>query len=98
MIMELTEWVKLKLTSNPELRDSSEQLYYLYLKKIGYPIDSVSGVELLKSMSRREIPYLDSIARASRKVQEEHVYLRGKYWGKRKKKSIQVKHEILGKD
>jgi hypothetical protein len=97
MIMELTEWVKLQLTSNLELRDSNEQLYYLYLKKIGYPIDSVTGKELLKAMSRREIPYLDSIARASRKVQEEHVFLRGKYWKKRKKKSTQIKHEILGK-
>ena len=46
-------------------------------------------------MSNREIPYMDSVARASRKVQEENPYLRGKSWGKRKKKSVLVKHEIL---
>lgn len=46
-------------------------------------------------MEARRIPYLDSIARASRKVQEDHPHLRGKLWKKRKKKSVEVKREIL---
>jgi hypothetical protein len=45
-------------------------------------------------MERREIPYLDSIGRASRKVQEEHPHLRGKLYKKRKEKEEEVKEEI----
>jgi hypothetical protein len=71
-------------------------LYYLYLKqKLGYDIDNKTAKEFLQDMESRTIPYLDSIARASRLVQEEHPHLRGKYWGKRKKKSVDVKHEII---
>ena len=40
------------------------------------------------------IPYLDSISRASRKVQEEHPHLRGALYNKRKAKQNEVKEEI----
>ena len=46
-------------------------------------------------MENREIKYIDSLARASRLVQEEYPHLRGKNWKKRKGKSVDVKHEIL---
>ena len=95
--MELRQWVKQALISKPKLRDSNERLYFEYLKSINYPIETVSAKRFLQDMSKRKIPYLDSIARASRKVQEEHPHLRGKYWGKRKKKSVEIKHEILAK-
>lgn len=97
MIMELRPWVKLRLTQDPKCRDSNEKLYYSYLKHIGYDVDNVTAKQFLKDMSNREIPYLDSIARASRKVQEENPHLRGKYWGKRKKKSVEIRHEIIAK-
>lgn len=97
MIMELREWVRLTLTQTPKCRDSNELLYYKYLKHIQYEVDNRTVKQFLKDMSLRQIPYMDSLARASRKVQEEYPHLRGKYWGKRKKKSIQIKHEILAK-
>jgi hypothetical protein len=50
--------------------------------------------EALKAMEKRKIPYLDSIGRASRKVQEEHPHLRGKSYKKRKEKEEEVKVEI----
>ena len=95
MIVKLKNWVKLKLIQYPKLRDSNEKLYYLYLKETGYDIDNKSAKEFLQDMSKRNIPYLDSIARASRLVQEKHPNLRGKNWKKRKQKSVEVKHEIL---
>jgi hypothetical protein len=96
MIKELRPWVQLKLTYFPNLRDSNEQLYYIYLTELGY--DTTKSLKnFLKDMEARRIPYLDSIARASRKVQEEHPHLRGKYWKKRKKKSIEVKQEMREK-
>ena len=51
--------------------------------------------EFLQDMEKRKIPYLDSIARTSRIVQENHPHLRGELWKKRKSKSVEVKHEIL---
>jgi len=94
MITELKDWVKEKLTKYPKLRDSNEKLYYKYLLETGY--DTSKNVkEFLKDMETREIKYLDSIGRASRLVQEEHPHLRGKNWKKRKKKSVDVKHEML---
>lgn len=95
MIKELGPWVKAKLISSPKLRDSNERLYYLYLKESGY--DTTKSLkDFLKDMEARRIPYLDSIARASRKVQEEHPHLRGKKWRKRKKKSIEIRNEMRG--
>jgi hypothetical protein len=91
---KLKDWVKLKLIENPKLRDSNERLYYEYLKSIDYDV-SVDVKQFLKDMASREIKYLDSIARASRLIQEENPYLRGKTWKKRKEKSVKVKYEIL---
>jgi len=46
-------------------------------------------------MSARKVPYIDSIARASRKVQENHPELRGvSYTKKVTKKEFAVREEI----
>lgn len=94
MIVELKKWTEQKLISNPKLRDSNERLYYEYLKEEGYDV-SKNVKSFLKDMESRKIKYLDSIARASRLVQEKYPHLRGKHWKKRKKKSIEVKAEII---
>lgn len=84
------------MISKPQLRDRNEQLYYEYLIEVlGYDADNKSVKEFLLDMKNRVIPYIDSIARASRLVQEEYPHLRGEKWKKRKKKSVDVKHEIL---
>jgi len=87
-------WVQQELVLNPKYRDSNEKLYFKYLKSIGYDT-SKSVKDFLKDMENREIKYIDSIARASRLVQEENPHLRGKMWKKRKVKSVDVKHEII---
>lgn len=93
MIKERYDWVKQKLIKYPALRDSNERLYYHYLKDIQFDVN-MPFKEVLKAMERREIPYLDSIGRASRKVQEDHPHLRGKLYKKRKEKEEEVKEEI----
>lgn len=94
MIVEKYEWVKKQLTDFPALRDSNERLYYRYLLALGYDVESKSAKEFLKDMEMRAIPYLDSVSRASRKVQEEHPHLRGALYNKRKTKQDKVKEEI----
>jgi hypothetical protein len=93
MIKDKYEWVKDKLTKFPKLRDSNERLYYNYLLDIGYDITKPFK-EILKDMENREIPYIDSFGRASRKVQENHPHLRGEFYGKRNKKEEDIKDEI----
>jgi len=77
--------VKNKLSKHPELRDSNERLYYHYLLDIGYDITKPFK-EALKDMEGRVIPFIDSIARASRKVQEEtSSFKRKNLWEKKNK-------------
>jgi hypothetical protein len=85
--------VKAKLIKHPELRDSNERLYYHYLMEIQFDVNTPFK-EALKAMEQREIPYLDAIGRASRKVQEDHPHLRGKFYKQRKGKEEEVKQEI----
>lgn len=94
MIKNFLNWTKDKLISNPELRDSNSRLYFNYLIDSGYDT-SKSIKDFLKDMEQNEIPYLDTIGRCSRRVQEENPELRGKLWSKRKIKELEVKEEIL---
>lgn len=94
MILDRYEWVKQQLTLKKELQDSNEKLYYRYLLHIGYDTNN-SVKQFLKDMESRKIPYLDSIARCSRKVQEENPELRGLLWQKRKSKiEPKIREEI----
>lgn len=93
MIKEKLKWVQDKLEKYPDLRDRNEKLYYSFLKDSGYDVTK-SVKEFLMDMESRKIPYLDSIARASRKVQEENPHLRGKTWKKRKVKEVEIREEI----
>jgi len=94
MIKENLQWVKLKLTQNSIYRDSKERLYYAFLLDLGYDTN-ITVKQLLKDMESGKIPRIDSIARASRKIQEEYPHLRGENYKKRMQKSVKIKHEIL---
>ena len=94
LIKDKLKWVKQKLEGNPSLRDSNERLYYHYLMESGYNM-SKNVKDFLKDMESRKITYLDSISRASRKVQEENPNLRGETWSKRKIRAMEVREEIL---
>ena len=93
MIKEKLKWVQDKLEKYPDLRDRNEKLYFQFLRESGYDMNK-TVIWFLRDMENRKIPYLDSIARASRKVQEENPHLRGKTWKKRKVKEVEVREEI----
>lgn len=88
------DWVKEKLTLHPALRDNNERLYLLYLTESGY--DTTKSVsQFLRDMSFRTVPYIDSLARNSRKVQELYPELRGVSYKERVvKKELAVRDEI----
>lgn len=93
MITDKLKWVFNTLSKEPRTRDNNELLYFKFLQEQGYDTNKTVK-EFLQDMSTRRIPYLDSIARASRKIQEECPDLRGKYWKKRQKKEVEVREEI----
>ena len=92
-ILKQIDWVKKKLIDNPKLRDSNARLYYNYLLEIDYDVNK-SIKEFLKDIESKRIPYIDSIARCSRKVQEEFPELEGRKRSKRKEREQEVKQEI----
>jgi hypothetical protein len=93
MIQERIPWVIKTLTSSRKARDSNEYLYYLFLKDSGYDVNKPIK-DFLIDMENKVVPYIDSIGRASRKVQEEIPSLRGKNWLKRQKKETEIREEI----
>lgn len=94
LIKNKLSWVKSKLEQFPELRDNNERLYFHYLTESGYDM-SKNVKDFLKDMSQRKVVYLDSISRASRKIQEDNPHLRGETWCQRKLKSVEVREEVL---
>lgn len=88
------DFVKETLTNYPKTRDNNELLYYHYLLEIGYDVNKPMK-EFLKDMSYRKVPYIDSLARNSRKVQELYPELRGTSYTERVvKKELAVRDEI----
>lgn len=93
MIAKQIPWTISTLTKSEKARDSNEFLYFLYLQDIGYDTNK-SVKDFLIDMEKKNVPYIDSIGRASRKVQEEIPSLRGKFWKKRQKKEVEIRAEI----
>jgi hypothetical protein len=83
------------LKVNISSRDENTYLYFFYLKRMGIEPSTLSTMELLKKIRNKELKSFDSISRASRLVQENYPYLRGKFWDKRQGKSKEVKKEII---
>jgi hypothetical protein len=88
------DWVKEQLEKHPSLRDNNERLYFLFLKESEYDTNK-SIIQFLRDMSFREVPYIDSISRCSRKCQELYPELRGTSYKERVvKKEMKVRQEI----
>lgn len=83
------------LTELPFTRDNDEALSEMVLKKV---YDSRYGMltldEYLIDVANGEAPKMDVIVRLRRKVQEEHITLRGRTWDGRHKKAVEVRDRI----
>ena len=86
-IIKVKEEVKYLLSILPPLRDDDKLLsYQLWWNRVMEmklnPID-IKWVEFMKLLSDGNLPSMDSISRARRKLQQEFPDLRGKLWEKR---------------
>lgn len=93
-IFENIENVKGILETYPVARDNDFVLYYHVLMSVGVSPKGISARELLIGMSMRKFPHFDSITRVRRKLQEEHLHLRGKRWFERHRIAEEVQQVI----
>lgn len=87
-ITKYEDHVKKILTSNKESRDNDNYLFALFIydwaRSRRIPVDTMSGKDLLKTLSYHEdAPNFESISRCRRKLQEKDSTLRGRRYNER---------------
>ena len=76
-------------------RDSDLLLISMYYQRYcPEPIQYITGIELLKHMTNKELPSPELITRTRRKIQELHPELRGKFYTHRQNKSKKIQATI----
>lgn len=96
-IKEVERKVKLLLTEKPDLRDSDTKLIAnIWCKEIGGKkvAETTSAFCLLEAMSHGKHTSPEAIVRARRRVQEKNPFLRGQFYGQRKKSEKEVREKI----
>lgn len=88
--------VKLLLEKTPHLRDSDDKLVAtIWYNQLGiHELQRINGYDILKLISDGALIDSQSICRARRKIQEEHIELQGKNYKKRKSLQVEVRKEI----
>lgn len=86
------------LMKYPHLRDSQHKLaaniWAVEVARLGYKAHLISGFDILKLYSEGKLSSEETIARARRKVQEEHPHLRGVKYDERKAEEESVRQTI----
>lgn len=76
-------------------RDSDLLLISMYYQRYcPEPIQYITGIELLKHMTNKELPSPELITRTRRKIQELHPELRGKNYQYRQNRSKKIQSTI----
>lgn len=88
--------VKLLLEKTPHLRDSDDKLVAtVWYNQLGiHELQRINGYDILKLISDGALIDSQSICRARRKLQNEHIELRGAAYNKRKKIEVEVRKQI----
>lgn len=90
----LVDYVYKILTSVPMSRDSDLWLYYCILKSKGYNPHKLDFCRLMNLIQKNELPPIESVGRARRKIQNLHPDLRGLYYKDRKKFAEEVREDL----
>ena len=77
-------------------RDSDDKLVCnIWYNRIGKErLDNMSAMELMQIISEGKLPSYDNISRARRKLQEDHVHLRGESYKERHHQEASVRAKI----
>jgi hypothetical protein len=87
------------LVQHPHLRDDNNRLlatvWNIELSTDGIDTKSITGHELLSLIAQGSVAKSGSICRASRKIQEQKIELRGKKWKHRQSHQEGVVGQLL---
>lgn len=85
------------LRKKPELRDDDHKLYAYVLGslKILEKEKKYTGLDILKMIGSGVFIDYESVRRCRAKLQQEHIFLRGKKYDDRQKFCKEVKKEVL---
>jgi hypothetical protein len=90
--------VKLLLEHNEHLRDSDDKLvasiWLIDINKLRYNAKDLNSFDFMKLYSEGKLTSADSITRCRRKLQEEHVHLRGETYKERQGKQNKVIEDL----
>jgi len=81
------------LMKRPEARDNDNYLIWLVWQNF-YKASMADMMTFREDFINNKIPSADSITRYRRKIQEEHIELRGKKYEERQHKTKKVKIEL----
>tara|TARA_R100000049_G_C1872287_1_gene31611 strand:+ start:56 stop:394 length:339 start_codon:yes stop_codon:yes gene_type:complete len=97
MISKCAKIVEQLLTSSPKLRDNDQQLvanvWYVQARD-QFDIGKMTAKNFLHELAQGNLMSSESITRCRRKLQEEHIHLRGNKWAERHRMQKDVKEEL----
>ena len=91
--MKTQEQVFKVLMKRAEARDNDNYLIWLVWQNF-YKVSMADMMTFREDFLQQRLPSADSITRYRRKIQEEHIELRGKKYDERQNKTKKVKTEL----
>lgn len=90
----LIEYVNNILISIPMSRDSDLWLYFCIIKLKGYNPKKMNYCKLMDLIQKNELPSMESVGRARRKIQYLNPDLRGNYYKDRQNFSQEIREDL----
>lgn len=95
---DLKEQIAYVMAADPRTMDDDHLLsvivWHNHLKQEGFDIMNTSAYHFMQMYRDKQLPNHDTITRIRRKLQEEHVELRGKKYVERQLKQDKVKKDL----
>jgi len=93
-LFSIIDEVEDHITKYPSLRDNDERLMANIWNKYLGDITFLNCKDILKMLSKSELPSYESISRCRRKIQELKPHLRGEKWVQRQSRANKIRKEI----
>lgn len=90
----LVEYVNNILISIPMSRDSDLWLYFCIIKAKGFNPRKLDYCKLMDLIQKNELPSMESVGRARRKIQHLNPELRGNFYKDRQKFSQEIREDL----
>jgi len=94
-LLSMIDEVEKFLMKYPPLRDNDDRLMAnIWGKHLG-DLTFINGKDVLKKLSKGELPSYESVSRCRRKIQSMKPHLRGEKWVQRQKRAKKIRKEMV---